>query len=446
MNPSNQHRLYLGLNTVQWFIFLLANSIAMPIVIGHVFQLPQEEVSSLMQRTFFVVGISSFIQGWLGHRYPIADGPAGSWVSVFVIMADMAVQQGNSLRDTLQIIEGALLVTGVLLFLLGVTGLFRRMLFLFTPLVTGTFLLLLAVQLSGVFLGGMLGMSGEPVRLDAGATIIAVGVFLLVIVLSVKGKGWLRNYAVLVGIGLGWLAFALWGPSSGIELLTAAESSLIPSTSASWFKLPEIYPWGMPHWNIGIVVTGVLFTLILVSNTIAAIQAVSHVVPASDAPKKPEQSYNRSSMAGGVSHALSSAFSTLGLVPLPVSAGFIRLTAETRRAPFLAACMVLSTIALFPDLVHLLALLPGPVANAALFATFVQMIGIAFQSILKDPLDQRLLTILGVTLLFGVGLMFQPSTVFQGLPTSFQYVSSNGLLIGTIIAIVLEQIWRKPSA
>jgi xanthine/uracil permease len=74
------------------------------------------------------------------------------------------------------------------------------------------------------------------------------------------------------------------------------------------------------------------------------------------------------------------------------------------------------------------------------------MIGIAFQSILKDPLDQRRLTILGVTLLFGVGLMFQPSTVFQGLPTSFQYVSSNGLLIGTIIAIVLEQIWRKQSA
>lgn len=443
--PANRNStgLVLGLNTVQWFIFLLANSVAMPIVIGSVFHLPLEEVASLMQRTFFIVGVSSLLQGALGHRYPIADGPAGSWVSVFVIMADMALQRGENLHDTLQIIEGGLLVTGALLFLLGVSGLFYRMLSLFTPLVTGSFLLLLAIQLSGVFLKGMLGLSGEAVRMDAGIAAVAIGVFAIVIVLSVKGKGWLRNYAVLIGIGLGWAAYAAFG--LGRSGATDAASPSDSTASAPWFELPELFAWGPPHWNAGIVITGALFTLILVSNTIAAISAVSQVAPAS--PKAtPKSIYNRGSIAGGVTHFLTASFSTMGLVPLPVSAGFIQLTGEKRRSPFLAACVLLALVALFPGLVHVLALLPGPVANAALFATFVQMVGISLQSILRDPLDQRRLTILGITLVFGAGLMFQPSTAFQALPASVQYICGNGLLIGTMLSIALEQLWKKRPA
>lgn len=438
----NSTGLVLGLNTVQWFIFLLANSVAMPIVIGSVFHLPLEEVASLMQRTFFIVGVSSLLQGALGHRYPIADGPAGSWVSVFVIMADMALQRGENLHDTLQIIEGGLLVTGALLFLLGVSGLFYRMLSLFTPLVTGSFLLLLAIQLSGVFLKGMLGLSGEAVRMDAGTAAVAIGVFAIVIALSVKGKGWLRNYAVLIGIGLGWAAYTAFGLGQGGVSGTGQAASPI---NPPWFELPELFAWGPPHWNAGIVITGALFTLILVSNTIAAISAVSQVAPAS--PKAtPKSIYNRGSIAGGITHFLTASFSTMGLVPLPVSAGFIQLTGEKRRSPFLAACVLLALVALFPGLVHVLALLPGPVANAALFATFVQMVGISLQSILRDPLDQRRLTILGITLVFGAGLMFQPSTAFQGLSPSVQYICGNGLLIGTMLAIALEQLWKKRPA
>lgn len=49
-------------------------------------------------------------------------------------------------------------------------------------------------------------------------------------------------------------------------------------------------------------------------------------------------------------------------------------------------------------------------------------------------------TILGITLLIGVGLMFLRKGIFQGMPTIFQYIFSNGLIIGTIIVIVIEQL------
>lgn len=422
-------RWYSNLSIFQWFIFLLANSIALPIVIGNTFQLSIEEISSLMQRTFFVVGISSFIQGWLGHRYPIADGPAGSWVSVFVIVADVAMHQGQSAKEVLQTLEGGLVVAGFLLLIIGWTGIIPKLLFLFTPLVTGSFLLLLALQLSGVFLKGMVGLEGKIPHPDYGTAALSLGIFFLVIVLSVKGKGWIKNYAVLIGILCGWLLYTLLGkhavPLSGVNSLVT---------------LPEIFAWGIPKLNAGIIITAILFTFILVSNTIAAITAVRQVIPESEMNQK--QILNRSMWAGGISHLITSLFSTIGVVPLPVSAGFIRLTEQTRIRPFLIACLSLSVVALIPSIVHFLAALPAPIASAVLLASFVQMIGISFQSILGEELDQRRLTIVGITLLIGIGTMFLPIVAFQGLPSILQYVFSNGLLIGTVIVILLEQLWR----
>ncbi|RJS50112.1 purine/pyrimidine permease [Bacillus sp. PK3_68] len=426
-----KQRFYGSLSTFQWFIFLLANSVALPIVIGGVFHLSIEEISSLMQRTFFVVGISSFIQGWLGHRYPIADGPAGSWVSVFVILASVATEQGQNMRETLQLLEGGLIVAGLLLFILGVTGLVNRLLFLFTPLVTGSFLLILALQLSGVFLKGMMALQGVAPHPNYGIAVVSFGVFALVILLSIKGKGWIKSYAMLIGILLGWLLAVLLG-----------ETTTTFSKSASFIKVPEIFAWGSPKLDAGMVTTSVLFTFILVSNTVAAIAAAKQVLPESKEAEK--QLINRGSWAGGLSHFMSALVSTIGVVPLPVSAGFIQLTGQQRIKPFLIASLSLSGIALIPAVVNFLALLPSPVASAALLASFVQMIGIAFQSILKEELDQRRLTILGITLLISIGLMFLPAGIFEDLPSVLQYIVSNGLLVGTIIVILLEQLWKTP--
>lgn len=429
----NQIRWYRDLSTFQWFVFLLANAIALPVVIGSVFHLSGAEISALMQRTFLIVGISSFLQGWIGHRYPIADGPAGSWVSVFVVLASVSGQQGQDSHEALQLLEGALLAAGCLLLLLGLTRLVDRLLFLFTPLVTGAFLFMLALQLSGVFLKGMLGVETTGGHLQPTTALLSCGVFVLVILLSTKGRGWMKSYAVLIGILVGWLLYALLGTST---------SAL--ATPSSLFQLPALFAWGLPKLNVGMMITTLLFTLILISNTMAAVSAVSQVMP--PAPLQHARAMTRGTWMGGVSHVLAALFSSIGIVPLPVSAGFIRLTDQTRKRPFLLAALLLSGISFLPAVVSFLALLPIPIASAVLLASFVQMVGIAFQSFLRVELNQRRLTILGIAMLVGLGLMSLPTTTFQGFPSALQDVLSNGLLVGTLIAILLEQVWKEKPA
>ena len=109
---------------------LLANSIALPIVVGGLFHLTTEEIFYLM-RTFCSWYIF-FLQGWLGHRLPIADGPAGSWVGVFTVLAMQRPDKINYI--VLQILELGMIISGIILIGLGVTGFIGRILFLFTCL------------------------------------------------------------------------------------------------------------------------------------------------------------------------------------------------------------------------------------------------------------------------------------------------------------------------
>ena len=134
-------------------------------------------------------------------------------------------------------------------------------------------------------------------------------------------------------------------------------------------------------------------------------------------------------------------FSTIGIVPLPASAGFIQLTGQRKVKSFLIASLILAGISFIPSIVNFISLLPGPIAN--LLATLVQVIGISFQSILREEVNQRRLTILGISLLISLGIMFLPESAFSGITSSLQYVLSNGLLVGTILVILLEQFWKE---
>lgn len=418
------------LSTIQWFVFLLANSIALPIVIGNMYHLSEQDISFLMQRTFFIVGLSSFIQAKFGHRYPIADGPAGSWVSIFVIYASVGLQQGNSMMETLQVLEAGLIIAGIALLLLGITKWVRHLLFLFSPIVTGTFLFILAIQLSGVFFTGMASSSNSSGQLDIISFLVSIFVFFLILFLNIKGKGWIKSYAILLGIIIGWTIFAALGKGSATLNMP---SELV--------RFPEVFAWGMPNFNGGMMVTAVLFTFLLLSNTFAAITAAEEAIPHKEGSF--EKKLYAGTWTGGISHVLSAMFSTIAVVPLPATAGFVKLTKQYRILPFLIACMVLIAISLFPSIVGILASLPLPVASAALLATLIEMLAIAIRSLRKQALNERNSTIIGVSFLLGMGIMFLPSGTFNGLPSIFQQLFTNGLLVGTFVAMVLDRLWKN---
>ncbi|MEC1717299.1 purine/pyrimidine permease [Schinkia azotoformans] len=418
------------LSGFQWFIFLLANSIAIPIVIGDIFHFSEAELTSFMQRVFFMVGVSSFIQAKFGHRYPIADGPAGSWVSIFVLYASIGMQLGKPMTETLQILGAGIFISGLLLLFLGITKWVRYLLFLFTPIVTGTFLFILAVQLSGVFLKGMVLNNNIGGQIDIVSLFLSIIVFFLSVILRIKGKGWLKNYSILIGLLFGWFLFSALG--IGRPPLSNSDKVL---------NLPGLFVWGFPEFNGGILITSLLFTFLLISNSIASISSAQEAVPNQKGYFQ-ERLYS-TTWAGGISHILATIFSSIGVVPLPATAGFVKLTKQYRIGPFLIACGALTIISLLPSITSKIASLPLPVASAVLLATLIDMFRIAVQLLTRHRLNTRNI-IIGVTsILAGIGTIFLTDGFISSLPKMAQILCSNGLLIGTILAIFLEQTLKN---
>ncbi|WP_245831748.1 purine/pyrimidine permease [Oceanobacillus senegalensis] len=428
MNKAEATFTTTAMETIQWFVFLLASSVAIPIVIGAIFEMNFMEISGLMQRSFFIIGIASLLQGLVGHRLPIVEGPAGIWISIFSVMAFSGLQDGRSLTETLQLLETTMIVTGIFLFLFGVLKIAQKILPIFTPLVTGTFFLLLTVQLSGTFLQGMLGLQGGSSTIQLNQAMLAFITLFIILGLSALAKGWLKNYAVLIGIIIGWIAFiAFIGWEGNLEI-------------DQLFSVPELFAFGTPTINLSVLPISFITAIIIISNLVASIVAANQILGIK--PKDRNAEMNRGTTFSGISHGLSGIFSGIANVPLATSSGFMALTGQKRKMPFIYATILLIIIAFFPPIISVISSIPAPIANAALMASFVQLVGLAVNNLALEKLDSRKVTIIGVAYLVGMGTMFLPTEVFTELPAIVQNVMSNGLLVGTALVILIEQLWR----
>ncbi|MFP3416204.1 purine/pyrimidine permease, partial [Bacillus sp. SIMBA_074] len=83
-----------------------------------------------------------------------------------------------------------------------------------------------------------------------------------------------------------------------------------------------------------------------------------------DSQKEDPKRFSRGALAGGFTHLLSSVFSTVGIVPLGGSAGFVSVTGQSRLRPFLIGGLIMVCLSFIPVAIGLLTTLPAPVAYA----------------------------------------------------------------------------------
>jgi xanthine/uracil permease len=70
------------------------------------------------------------------------------------------------------------------------------------------------------------------------------------------------------------------------------------------------------------------------------------------------------------------------------------------------------------------------------------MFAIGIRTLVESKLDDRRITIFSLSVSLGIGVMFLPLPLFQKFPSIIQYIFGNGLLVGVVIVILLDQIWK----
>lgn len=404
---------------------MVAGSIAAPIAIADLFQLSPSETAGFIQRTIFVLGAASLIQALIGHKLPINEGPAGLWWGVFAIYAGFSGTLYSSHKEVLTVLQGGMIVSGIIFFLLSATGMLKKLTSLFTPTITFIYLMLLILQLSGSFVKGMFGLSGEEGTLQPIVLLGSVLTILIALYFSSHKVKWVQQYSIILALLAGWLIFAGMGLGGQVTV------------SSSWFAFPEIFVFGAPSFDIGVVITSVFITFLLTTNMIASIRVMEEVMKSQGEPVY--ERYTSSGFASGINQLLGGVFSAIGSVPISGSAGFVTATKMYRVLPFIAGSAMIIVISLIPKVMNVFASLPAPVGYAVTTVIFIKMVGLALGEYQKETNFERTHFVAGISLIVGVGAMFVPPAAFKDVPVVAASILNNGLILGTVTGIVVEQ-------
>ena len=416
------------LSAVQWFIFTLASSLVVPVVIGKALGLSPIETANFIQRTFLFVGVASFLQVMFGHRYPIIEGPAGMWWGIFLILIQLAPTLGKTPLEIGQSLELGLIFAGIVFVILGLTGLISKIQKIFTPVITGTYMIILAISMSGSFIQGMLGIGYQDDHIKWPIAIISITLVGLVIFLSSRNGVFFRSFSILIGIITGWLIYAVLGLANQ------------PTYNGELLSLPSLFAFGPPIFDFGVVLTSLITGFILISNLITSISVMG--VAAKVKPTK--TTYNRGGIFTGIAHILSGVGSTVGLVPLSIAAGVVNITGNAARISFILSTFMVMLLGFIPSIGFFFAALPAPVGYAVLFTTFAQLLGFGLKDYAKIPMDNHNVTVIGLSLMAGIGVMFIPAEALSSLHPVFSYLLGNGLILGVVFSLFLEHvIFRK---
>lgn len=416
------------LSALQWALFILAGSLIVPISVATSYGLDGAEAIAFVQRTLFVLGFAGLLQAIFGHKLPIQEGPAGLWWGIFSLYASLGVVLFGSSNETLKVLQYAFLLSGIICIILSVFGLIDKLVRYFTPTVIGTYLFLLVAQLSGSFLKGMFGLDGQHTEVQTNVFILSLVVILLsffIMKLPIIGQ-----YSVLFSIVFGWILFACFGLSNPVTPVTDI------------IRLPSLFVFGMPRieWNMAITV--VFVTLLLLTNMLASIRVVQKVVSKYEEYAAPDR-FKQAGIITGINQLLGGLFSAIGPVAISGSAGFIATTNIYKRLPFMLGSSFIILVSIFPKITSFFAAIPVAVGYAAIYPVFASMIGLAFREYDTVQNKERLFKVAGLSIFTGVGVMFIPAEAFSTLPPFLASFLSNGLVLGSVMAILLEILFSR---
>lgn len=416
----------LGLYTLQHIIYFAAGTVVLPIAVGIYLGLGQAEIAGFLQRTFLLCGIMTLLQVKLGHGYPIIDAPAGLWASMFIIMAASAQSMGRDLGMLRMNLELGVMIAGGVVVLLAATGLINKISRIFTPIVNGVIITLMVLQMSETFMKGILGITDESSAIDPASVIVffvTVGIILFV---AVYMKGFLQSIATLIGVVAGWiLALVL-----GISTERPSGQGIV--------SFPRFFSWGQPSFDPGITITCILGALVLLSMTFASVSSMADAVGEEVSPGK----IRKTTVFHGLSSIMSGVFCVIPFMPFVSSTGVVLMTRVAAKKPFNLACIAMILFGLISPIAAFFASMPSTVAYATSMVVFSLIMGQGLKEFKKISLGNRECYIIGISMTCGMGIMFLPDGVFSALPQTAQSILSNGLVVGTLLCLILEQVFR----
>lgn len=417
---------------LQWLFFIFTNIVVIPITVGAAFDLQQETVVSMLQLSFIVTGIACLAQAFIGHQRALLEGQSGLWWGIILTLVATASAQGMPLAELGGSLAVGVLISAALTILIGITGLGPKIAKLFNSGVMGVFMFLFGVQLIGIFLKGMLGIpfgnDAADGSIDLSISLLSIIIAIIVILISVVTPPAIRRYGLLIGIILGWIVY------------TVVFGSDASAGQAEGFSF-DLFPLGAPTWNTGIIITVILTGLLNTANTFGALKGTDNMYQSNTTNKQ----YRNSFTITGIMTGVSGLFGLVPYAPFVSSIGFLKQTGVIKRMPFIIGGFLFFVMGIIPPVGAFFSMLPLSIGSAVLFVSYLQLLNSSWDFFKQVSFNTINVYRSAVPLFVGIIIMTMPANYFETLPDMLRPLVSNGLLVGIILALLMENLfpWER---
>jgi uracil-xanthine permease len=400
---------------LQHVLIMFTAMIASPLVIGGMLNLPPSLRGSMMTGVMLGCGVGTLVSAlglfWIGGRLPLVLG-----AYVVYIAPVAAIAKSESLAAA----TAAMIVGGFVL--LAVSPAIGKMRALFPPLVVGTLLVVTGESLIKVAANIAFGVNtpyfGNPLTF-----IILVGSIILIVAINTLTKGATRSLSIFLAVVCIYLASIPLGLTNGKAI-----------ADAPWLRLPKILPYGLAWPSAGAIATIVIYHLVSAVYTMSITLALCKMVGV----EASESRVRGAVAADGFGSIVATLFGGVPLISYDQNVGAISLTGVGSRFVVASAGVLLVVMALIPKIGLAIGVVPTFVLGGTLIFMFGMIVVVGVSILAESLRSQRDLLIVAASVALSTTINFAPPAVFDVLAPSVRLLASDGIIIGTLTAVLLN--------
>jgi len=407
--------MVLGL---QHLLAMYSGSIVVPMMIGQALGYNSEQLTYLVSTDIFMCGVATFLQlqlnKYFGIGLPVVLGVAFQSVAPLTIIGQ---SHGSGAMF------GALIVSGI--FVVLISGIFSKLANYFPAIVTGSVITTIGLTLIPVAIGNMGNNVANP-TLES-LTLALITVFIILVV-NIFTKGFLKSISILLGLVIGTLI------ASGM-----GQVNFTPVIQAPLLHIPTVFYFGAPTFEFSSIV------MMCIIATVSTVESTGVYLALSDITKDPidETRLRNGYRAEGLAVLLGGVFNTFPYTGFSQNVGLVKMSGIKTRLPIYYAAGFLVLLGLLPKFGALAQIIPSPVIGGAMIVMFgfVSLQGMQMLARVDFVNNEHNFLIAAVSIAVGVG--FNNSNLFNSLPTAFRMFFSNGIVMASILAVVLNAILNR---
>ena len=417
MQQQEKHSqaMVLGL---QHLLAMYSGSILVPMMIGNALGYNTEQLTYLVSTDIFMCGIATFLQlqlnKYFGIGLPVVLGVAFQSVAPLTIIGQ---SHGSGAMF------GALIVSGI--FVVLISGVFSKLARFFPAIVTGSVITTIGLTLIPVAIRNMGDNVPDP---TLGSLILSLVTVAIILIVNIFTKGFVKSISILIGLVIGTTLAAFMG------LVDFA-----PVVKAPFVHVPTAFYFGMPTFEI----TSILMMCIIAM--VSMVESTGVYLALSDITNDPinETRLRNGYRAEGLAVLLGGVFNTFPYTGFSQNVGLVKMSGIKTRLPIYYAAGFLVLLGLLPKFGALAQIIPGPVIGGAMIVMFgfVSLQGMQMLARVDFANNEHNFLIAAVSIAVGVG--FNNSNLFNSLPSEVRMFLSNGIVMASLLAVILNAILNR---